>query len=135
MDCSDAGRRHFRPGRLTRRGTQEKTRANGPDLRDILGIEILILSKPLGGSADPELVAAETARSRFSHSNAGCSKRSGKITYYNFGTYSRRITTGSDEAQLWFDRGLVWLYAYNHDAAIACFRNVLKADPACAMAH
>lgn len=57
------------------------------------------------------------------------------MTYYNLGTYSRRITTGSDEAQLWFDRGLVWLYAYNHDAAIACFRKVLEADPACAMAH
>lgn len=56
------------------------------------------------------------------------------MTYYNLGQYGRRITTGSDDAQLWFDRGLVWLYAYNHEAAICCFRKALEADPACAMA-
>jgi len=57
------------------------------------------------------------------------------MTYYDLGPYSRKITTGSDDAQLWFDRGLVWLYAYNHEAAIACFRKALDADADCAMAH
>jgi hypothetical protein len=57
------------------------------------------------------------------------------MTYYDLGTYRRKITTGSGEAQLWFDRGLVWLYAYNHEAAIACFRKAVDADAGCAMAH
>ena len=55
---------------------------------------------------------------------------------YNFdlGTWSRPITTASHEAQLWFDRGLNWTYAYNHEEAVACFRRALAADPDCAMA-
>ena len=54
--------------------------------------------------------------------------------YYDLGTYSRPITTGSAEAQRWFDRGLAWTYGYNHDEAIACYRKALDADPTCAMA-
>ena len=57
------------------------------------------------------------------------------MTYYDLGTFGRKITTGSDDAQLWFDRGLVWLYAYNHEAAIVCFRKALDADTGCAMAQ
>ena len=54
--------------------------------------------------------------------------------YYDLGTYSRAVTTGSTLAQRWFDRGLAWTYGYNHDEAIACFRKALEADPGCAMA-
>lgn len=57
------------------------------------------------------------------------------MTYYDLGTYSRPVTTRSPEAQVWFDRGLVWLYGYNHEASIACFRRALEKDPGCAMAH
>ena len=57
------------------------------------------------------------------------------MTYYDLGSYGRKITTGSDDAQLWFDRGLIWLYAYNHEAAITCFRKALHADADCAMAY
>ncbi|MEX0348542.1 MAG: tetratricopeptide repeat protein [Paracoccaceae bacterium] len=54
---------------------------------------------------------------------------------YNLGTHSCPVTTRSDEAQLWFDRGLTWTYAYNHDEAITCFERALEHDPECAMAH
>jgi len=57
------------------------------------------------------------------------------MEYYDVDVYSRQVTTTSPEAQLWFDRGLVWCYAYFHDEAVACFREALKADPGCAMAH
>ncbi len=57
------------------------------------------------------------------------------MEYYDLGSYSRRITTSSDEAQLWFDRGLAWTNAYNHEEAIVCFQNAVAADPNCAMAH
>jgi tetratricopeptide (TPR) repeat protein len=55
--------------------------------------------------------------------------------YYDLGSYTWAVTTTSDDAQVWFDRGLAWTYAYNHEEAIACFRNALAEDPTCAMAH
>ncbi len=54
--------------------------------------------------------------------------------YYDLGTYSRRVSTTSPEAQMWFDRGLAWCYGYNHDEAVRCFEKAAKADPHCAMA-
>ena len=57
------------------------------------------------------------------------------MAYYELGTYSRKISTSSDDAQRWFDRGLVWTYSYNHEQAIECFQKALEHDPDCAMAH
>jgi len=57
------------------------------------------------------------------------------MTYFDLGTYCRPVTTGSDAAQLWFDRGLVWLYGFNHEEAIVCFGKALDADSALALAH
>lgn len=53
---------------------------------------------------------------------------------FDLGTWTRPVTTSSPTAQTWFDRGLNWLFAYNHEEAVACFRRALEADPACAMA-
>jgi tetratricopeptide (TPR) repeat protein len=55
--------------------------------------------------------------------------------YYNLGTYSKPVSTSSRQAQLWFDRGLVWSYGFNHDEAVRCFRKAATHDPNCAMAH
>lgn len=55
--------------------------------------------------------------------------------YFDLGRYGRAITTTSPAAQLWFDRGLNWLFGFNHAEAIACFRRALESDPDCAMAH
>ncbi len=55
--------------------------------------------------------------------------------YYDLGTHTCAVTTTSAEAQLWFDRGLVWTYGYNHDEAVVCFQRAVEADPDCAMAH
>ncbi|MBY6138232.1 tetratricopeptide repeat protein [Leisingera daeponensis] len=54
---------------------------------------------------------------------------------YDLGSYSCPVTSASAEAQLWFDRGLIWTYGYNHEEAVACFRRALEHDPDCAMAH
>ncbi len=54
--------------------------------------------------------------------------------YYDLGTYSRPVTTASPDAQLWFDRGLVWTYGFNHEEAVRCFEKAVEADPDCAMA-
>jgi tetratricopeptide (TPR) repeat protein len=57
------------------------------------------------------------------------------MTYYDLGAYSRAVKTSSQDAQLWFDRGLVWTYAYNHEEAMACFEKALVEDENCALAH
>ena len=55
--------------------------------------------------------------------------------YIDLGPYARPVTTTSKEAQLWFDRGLLWCYGYNHEEAVRCFKKAAKYDPNCAMAH
>ncbi len=55
--------------------------------------------------------------------------------YFDLGSTSRTVTTASAEAQLWFDRGLIWCYGFNHEESVACFKRAAEFDPACAMAH
>ncbi|MEU5890515.1 hypothetical protein ABZ835_27245 [Streptomyces sp. NPDC047461] len=57
------------------------------------------------------------------------------MDYYDLGTHGRTVSTSSPEAQLWFDRGLVWTYAFHHEEAVACFETAVRADPDCAMAY
>lgn len=53
--------------------------------------------------------------------------------YFDLGAHSHTITTTSPEAQLWFDRGLIWCYGFNHEEAVRCFQKVVAADDGCAM--
>jgi hypothetical protein len=54
---------------------------------------------------------------------------------YDVGSYSRKVTTASADAQRWFDRGLNWCFGYHHEEAVRCFEKALESDPRCAMAH
>ncbi|MFU8815517.1 MAG: tetratricopeptide repeat protein [Pseudomonadales bacterium] len=56
-------------------------------------------------------------------------------SYYDLGNHSRPISTASSDAQLWFDRGLIWTYGFNHEEAIRCFEKACAYDPNCAMAY
>ena len=53
---------------------------------------------------------------------------------FRLGDHSRRITTTSPEAQAWFDLGLNWCFAFNHEEGVKCFRQALASDPGCVMA-
>ncbi|KAL5365356.1 hypothetical protein BJX96DRAFT_181653 [Aspergillus floccosus] len=55
--------------------------------------------------------------------------------YYNLGTYTRPISTTSQAAQIWFDRGLIWCYGFNHGEAYRCFEQAISHDRNCAMAY
>jgi tetratricopeptide (TPR) repeat protein len=55
--------------------------------------------------------------------------------YDGLGSYSRKITTNSPEAQRYFDQGLGFLHGFNHSAAIRAFQQAAELDPECAMAH
>src|SRR5688500_9324870 len=50
------------------------------------------------------------------------------------GTIGRKVTTQSESAQKYFNQGLCFLYAFNHDEAIRSFREAGRLDPKCAMA-
>lgn len=54
---------------------------------------------------------------------------------FDLGSHHRRVTTTNPTAQIWFDRGLLWCYGFNHEEAIFCFQRALDADPDCAMAY
>ncbi|NNM29103.1 MAG: hypothetical protein HKO57_06250, partial [Akkermansiaceae bacterium] len=45
------------------------------------------------------------------------------------------ITTDSKKAQDYFNQGLAFLHAFNHDEAIRSFEEAARHDPDCAMAH
>jgi tetratricopeptide (TPR) repeat protein len=55
--------------------------------------------------------------------------------YYDLGSYRRSTDTTSAQARLWFDRGLVWAYAFNHGESIRCFERALALDPDFALAR
>jgi tetratricopeptide (TPR) repeat protein len=54
--------------------------------------------------------------------------------FEGLGSHSRKVTTASPEAQRYFDQGLAFMYAFNHDEAIRAFRRAGELDPKCAMA-
>jgi tetratricopeptide (TPR) repeat protein len=55
--------------------------------------------------------------------------------YYDLGSYHRAVDTASGQAQMWFDRGMVWAYAFNHEEAVRCFDKALRLDPDLAIAR
>jgi len=63
------------------------------------------------------------------------SQATSKIDYFDLGRYSRHITAVNADAELWFNRGLIWTYGFNRAEAVTCFSNAISADPRCAMAY
>lgn len=56
-------------------------------------------------------------------------------SYYDLGPHHRPVNTTSRDAQIWFDRGLIWCYAFNHEESAKCFERAIACDPRCAMAY
>jgi tetratricopeptide (TPR) repeat protein len=56
-------------------------------------------------------------------------------SYFDLGDFQRKVSTTNEDAQAWFDRGLVLCYGFNHAEAMRCFQRAEKADPSCAMVH
>lgn len=55
--------------------------------------------------------------------------------YFDLGSFSRPVTTQNPDAQIWFNRGLIWAYAFNHEEAAFCFRQTIAHDPTCVMGY
>jgi tetratricopeptide (TPR) repeat protein len=56
-------------------------------------------------------------------------------SYYDLGAFRRPVSTGCATAQEWFNRGLIWYYAFNREESVRCFRRSIEHDPGCALAH
>jgi tetratricopeptide (TPR) repeat protein len=54
--------------------------------------------------------------------------------FERLGSHARSVTTDSAKAQEYFNQGLNWLYAFNHDEAVRAFAQAAEIDPDCAMA-
>lgn len=58
----------------------------------------------------------------------------GQPLFDGLGDYTRAVNTDDPLAQRYFDQGLTWAYAFNHDEAIRSFTAATVLDPECAMA-
>lgn len=54
--------------------------------------------------------------------------------YEGLGKHQRKVTTDSSLAQRYFNQGLNWVYAFNHEEAIRSFKKAAELDSNCAMA-
>jgi tetratricopeptide (TPR) repeat protein len=54
---------------------------------------------------------------------------------FDLGGFTRPASTSSVDAQQWFDRGLAWSYAFNHEEAIRCFEHAIAYDERFALAY
>src|ERR1700736_3921831 len=66
---------------------------------------------------------------------SACAQSAPEPFFEGLGSYTRKVTTGSPEAQKYFDQGLNFLFGFNHGAAIRAFQAAEKADPTCGMAY
>ncbi|MFA6958058.1 MAG: hypothetical protein WC538_19495 [Thermoanaerobaculia bacterium] len=68
-----------------------------------------------------------------SHAQAPAAAKAPPL-FEGLGGLTRKVTTSSPEAQRYFDQGLAFVYAFNHDEALRAFRHAAELDPGCAMA-
>jgi tetratricopeptide (TPR) repeat protein len=59
----------------------------------------------------------------------------GARLYEGLGEFHRQITTHSTEAQKYFDQGMRFMWAFNHDEATRSFAKAAQLDPQCAMCY
>lgn len=61
--------------------------------------------------------------------------RSSGDPYYDIGTLELAISSKSKEAQIWFNRALVWTFCFNHGEAVKCYQQVIAHDENYALAY
>lgn len=73
----------------------------------------------------------------------GCAAQSSRVSanapsrpqlFEGLGPHRRAVSTSSAEAQAYFDQGLTWAFAFNHDEAIRSFEHAAALDPTLAIA-
>ena len=77
------------------------------------------------------LLLSSIAIGSYGCASAGRNEHAGGPRLFDdLGTHSRPIAGLTPEAQRWFDQGLTWAYAFNHDEAIRSFEQAARLAPA-----
>jgi tetratricopeptide (TPR) repeat protein len=61
--------------------------------------------------------------------------RASSEPYYDVGKFNITVSTGSSEAQTWFNRAMIWTYCFNHGEAITCYEQAISHDENLAIAY
>ena len=69
------------------------------------------------------------------HEHGAAGSRRTIVLSESMGDLHHPVSTKSAEAQRYFNQGLTFVYAFNHDAAIRSFQRASELDPQMAMAH
>ena len=94
-----------------------------------LGTALLALSLYGGGIAEARsgsVAATATA-------DAELVKMAGAPLFDGMGAYNRKISTGSEGANRYFNQGMVLAFGFNHAESIRSFKAAQRLDPNCAM--
>lgn len=75
----------------------------------------------------------ETSKPRALFTRKDAPVPQGVPLFEGMGDHHRKISTKSEAAQKYFDQGLIFAFAFNHDEAIRSFEEAAKQDPQCAM--
>jgi len=59
----------------------------------------------------------------------------GAMLFDGLGHFHRKATTSSAEAQKFFDQGMRFLWAFNHDESTRSFAKAVELDPSCAVCY
>ena len=69
------------------------------------------------------------------HSMPATAEKKTVVLDTGLGNVDHPVSTKNPEAQKFFNQGLAYLFAFNHDEAIASFQHAVELDPDLAMAH
>jgi tetratricopeptide (TPR) repeat protein len=96
--------------------------------------------QPAASDSSPPLAAEQTSMPPGAHdmprmpmSLADWAK--GARLFENLGNFHRKVTTSSSEAQQYFDQGMRFLWAFNHDESTRSFARAAELDPKCASCY
>ena len=78
-------------------------------------------------------IAAEPPVAEAPQDTASLAEKAGAPLFEGMGDYHRTISTSSEDANKYFDQGMVLAFGFNHAEAIRSFRAAQTLDPECAM--
>src|SRR5689334_23778370 len=69
------------------------------------------------------------------HSHAPTRETAPAVLETGLGDVNHPVTTNNPEAQKFFNQGLAYIYAFNHEEAVKSFKQAIQLDPDLAMAY
>jgi tetratricopeptide (TPR) repeat protein len=95
-------------------------------------IALAPIGQPLGETPPAALCVTRSADAAAPPSTTAVWAKGAQL-FDGLGDFHRPVTTKSPEAQAWFDQGMRFLWAFNHDEATRSFAMGAQVDPDCAM--